>query len=141
MQEWFCSCFLPSDSLKTLYNTIIKPIFEYCISVWGDGYKKDITKLQRLQSRAIRIVAKNFDYSIPSSSIIKNLKCLSVSEVRDYQTSCIMYKSLKNKCPNYINDKFNFNQCINDVNTRSKQNDCFYVPRGLGTTNHLVNRP
>ena len=116
------------QTLNTLYNTLIKPVFEYCISIWGDGYNKDTIKLQRLQSRAARIVSKNFDYNITGLSIIKELKWLSINDVREYQTSCMMFKSLHGNCPNYITDKFHLKNYMNDVNTRSTQKDLFYVP-------------
>ncbi len=128
------SKFLPSNTLNTLYNTLIKPVFEYCISVWGDCFKKDAIKLQRLQNRAARLVTNNFDYNISGLSIVRDLKWLTVSEVKEYQTSCIMFKSLKGDYPNYIMDKFHSNIHVSNVNTRSTQADIFHVPGVLKTT-------
>ncbi len=119
------SKFLPKDTLICLYNTIVKPALEYCISVWGDCKVTDFIMLQRLQTRVARIICNNFDYNIAGITLVHELKWLTVSQLRDYQTAGMVFKSLNNQCPNYINDKFNK---INDIRTSHTRN----------STKHLV---
>ena len=57
--------FLPRESLKTLYTSIVEPHFRYCCSVWGCTGSTEINQLQKLQKRAARIVT-NSSYNAPS---------------------------------------------------------------------------
>ena len=50
------SQFLSINVLKIVYNTIIQPDFDYCISVWGNCSLIYLNKLQVLQNRAARII-------------------------------------------------------------------------------------
>ena len=57
--------YLPLTAVKTLYTSIVEPHFQYCYSVWGCCYAADIELLQKLQSRAARIVTNSsFDAAI-----------------------------------------------------------------------------
>ena len=50
-----------SELLK-VYNTIIQPHIDYCITVWGYYASMcPIKKIQRLQNRIARIIANNYD--------------------------------------------------------------------------------
>ena len=48
--------FVPSDTLKTLYYTLIHPHFTYGIYVWGNSTQ--INKIQLQQKRCIRLINK-----------------------------------------------------------------------------------
>ena len=50
--------FLPLESLKTLYLGVVEPHFQYCCSVWGCYGSTGISHLQKLLSRAARIVTR-----------------------------------------------------------------------------------
>ena len=39
-----------------LYKSIVKPHLDYCVQAWRPHYRKDIVKLVKVQSRAIRMV-------------------------------------------------------------------------------------
>lgn len=48
--------YVPSKTLKIIYNALIQPYFDYCCPIWGNcgmGLKE---KLQKYQSRAARII-------------------------------------------------------------------------------------
>ncbi len=111
---------LPSHILNTVYNSIVKPHFDYCVSVWGYYNVTDIDQLQKLQNRAARIVSGVFDFNISSDDLICNLKWLRVKELRDLQTLSIMYKCQQNKAPNYLSDKFSLLSDVSNYNTRRK---------------------
>ena len=55
--------FLPQDILNSVYKTTIQPIFDYCITVWGNSTKQNIKTLQILQNRAAGAVLGNFDFN------------------------------------------------------------------------------
>ena len=62
--------FLPDAVVKTLYNSIVEPHFQYCCSVWGCCNSTDILQLQSLQNRAARIVT-NSNFDAPSKPLIQ----------------------------------------------------------------------
>ena len=49
---------LDIDSLVTLYNTLIKPYFSYCITLWGNTFKTRLKKLEIIQKKIVRILSK-----------------------------------------------------------------------------------
>ena len=64
--------FLPQNSLKTLYTSIVKPHFRYCSTVWGCCGITEIYKLQKLHNRAARIIT-NSSFDASSKPLIQNL--------------------------------------------------------------------
>ena len=61
--------FLPLESLKDIYTSIIDPNFRYCCAVWGVCGLTEIQKLQKLQNRAARILTDS-NYDAPSKPLI-----------------------------------------------------------------------
>ena len=45
-------------TLLTIYNALIKPLFDYCDVVWGNLNKTLTARLQKLQNRAARIITR-----------------------------------------------------------------------------------
>ena len=48
--------FLSTQSLRTLYNSMILPYLYYCNLAWGDTYKANLQRIVILQKRALRIL-------------------------------------------------------------------------------------
>ena len=63
------SKFLSQNILNIIYNTIIQPDFDYCVTVWGNCSSVHFNKLQKLQNRAARIICKEFDWNIRSEDL------------------------------------------------------------------------
>ena len=50
--------FVPFDTLQTMYTSLVQPHFDYCSEIWGCCNKTLSLKLQKLQSRAVRILLR-----------------------------------------------------------------------------------
>ena len=48
--------FVPHRTLRFIYNSLVKPYFDYCNVVWGNCNKTLANKLQKLQNRAARVL-------------------------------------------------------------------------------------
>ena len=52
----YVSKYVPQQSKKLIYNTIVMPHFDYCCTIWSASSKYNIEGLQKLQNRAMRII-------------------------------------------------------------------------------------
>ena len=43
-------------TIITLYNSLVRPIMEYCVQAWCPYYQKDIAKLERVQRRVTKMI-------------------------------------------------------------------------------------
>ena len=50
--------YVPQDTLLTIYNAVIKPLFDYRDVVWSNLNKTLTARLQKLQNRAARIITR-----------------------------------------------------------------------------------
>ena len=104
---------------KTLqiYNALILPHFDYCSPVWDcmSGYLSD--KLQKLQNRAARVITK-LPFDTSSSLLLAKLKWENLSFRRKKQKALIMYKTLNELAPEYLQCLFT-QRHVNDYNLRN----------------------
>ena len=120
---------LPIDQLKTVYQSIVQPHFDYAITVWGYAANVHVQKIQRLQNRAARILTSNYDCFTSVSSLLEQLGLQSILERRDYFNALIVYKGLNGLAPNYITTKFTRIRDCHDISTRSALDGNLTVPK------------
>ena len=44
------------DTILTLYNSLVRPLLEYCVQAWCPYYHKDVDKLERVQRRVTKMI-------------------------------------------------------------------------------------
>ena len=72
-----------SDMLR-IYNTIIQPYIDYCLTIWGYAPLSQITRVQRLQNRIARIISRNYEIDISPSVLLARLGIMNIVKRRDY---------------------------------------------------------
>ena len=109
--------FIPTDVAAQIYNALILPHFDYCSPVW-DGLSGCLSdKLQKLQNRAARVITQSpFDTS--SNLLLTMLKWEKLSLRRKKQKALIMYKTLNELAPDYLQCLFT-QRHVNDYNLRN----------------------
>ena len=88
-----------------MYFSIVESHFRYCCSVWGCAGDTALRKLQNLQNWAARVVTNSpFDHA--SLPLISKLGWLTVNEMIDFETACMVYKALHGLAPPYMKSMF-----------------------------------
>ena len=72
---------VPQDTLLTVYNAVIKPLFDDCDVVWGNLSKTLTARLQKLQNRAANIITCK-GYDVRSADIRNELSWDDVETIR-----------------------------------------------------------
>ena len=97
--------FLFKESLLTLYNSLLKPHFIYCLTSWGSTTKSRLNVLFLLQKKIVRILTGS-DYHAHSESLFIELKIMNVFQLHRYFTGILVYKSISNIYFKYWNNLF-----------------------------------
>ena len=93
--------YIDQDTALTLYNTMIRPHFEYCNTIWMKPNSGHIKRLQILQNRALRTVLK-VDHRHNRRDLYGRLPidCLSAKVKKDLVV--FIYKVLNNLLPDFF---------------------------------------
>ena len=81
-----------------MYTSIVELHFHYCCSVWGCCGATTINRLEKLQSRATRILTER-SFNAHSGPLIKSLGWKTIRELADEESKLIVYKSINGLAP------------------------------------------
>ena len=96
---------MPQSTLLNIYNSLVKPHFDYYSLVWGNCGKTLSNKLQKLQNRAARVItSSNFDVDV--DSLFHKLSWKDLKSQRQIQNALMVFKSLNGLVPEYPTSKF-----------------------------------
>ena len=113
---------LPKPSLNLIYKTIVQPIIDYGINIYGFTYSSHINKIQSLQNRAAKIIT-NCDNT---SHSFTELKWKTFNERRNYFSSIYIFKCLNRLSSHNSEDFFKFKR--SSIRTRSITNNELELP-------------
>ena len=105
---------LPLSILRTLYNSLVLPHFQFSISNWG--FKAN--KIVRLQKRAIRVIT-NSKYNAHVEPLLKKLNLLKISDMFRNSFLKLYYKYKSGNLPHYVMHMFSTEHNVHSYNTRS----------------------
>ena len=111
--------YVPQETLITIYNALIKPLFDYCDIVWGNLNSTLSARLQKLQNRAARIITRK-GYDERSLDIRKQLGWDDLETIRRKHTAILMYKTVNKNAPDYLSNLFTSSN--SDYDLRGKEN-------------------
>ena len=89
--------FIPSDTLLTLYNSLILPYMNYGILAWGTKSNR----LFKLQKKSVRLIIKD-KYNAHTNPIFKGLQLLKISDLCALQELKFAYKFENRTLPHYF---------------------------------------
>ena len=113
--------YLPSNTLKTLYNSLFLPYINYCNIIWASTYDSHLEPLFLLQKKAIRIIT----FSPPQTHtkpLFHKLNILPIHSIYKCQVACFVFSHMNNLLPASFSSSFHFNFEYHDHFTRSRLN-------------------
>ena len=119
--------FLNSESLHTLYNTLILPYLSYCTIVWGDQNNSNLNSLFITQKKIVRTCTNSL-WLAHTTPLFISLKKLKFFDIYSYQLAIHMYRYHHDLLPPGLpNNHFPTQANIHDYNTR-QANDLHVDP-------------
>ena len=112
---------LSTQTLKTIYNTMVYPYLTYCSIIWSSTYPTRLKPLFTIQKKILRIMtfAKFRDESKP---LFLALDILNIYELNLYLIALFMYSYFNNNLPEYFSNYVRLNENIHSHDTRSASN-------------------
>ena len=113
--------FFLSNTLCTLYNSLILPYLQYCSIIWASTYSSHLQPLFRLQKKALRIIT----HSPPRAhtySLFNKFKILNIFNIYKYQVSCFVFLHMQKLLPSPLSSLFVLNSDCHQYLTRQKDN-------------------
>ena len=118
---------LPTDSLKTLYYTMIHPYLTYGILAWGNATQANLKKIIVLQKRAIRIIHK-VPYNGHTEPLHKKSKILKLGDQYKFEATLFMHNYAMGKLPLSFANMCTFNY-ESQANVQTRQSNLIRLPR------------
>jgi hypothetical protein len=128
--SWFARLrhVVPKPVLLLTSKTYIQPIFDYACTVW-DCTNLNVSRIQRLQNRAARIVCSNFDFiNTRGEDLVRQLHWQNITQHINYFLSTQMYNSIHGYAPSYLVNSIVMACDASDVNTRRSDTMNVEVP-------------
>ena len=116
--------FLPQESLRTLYFSLVHSHINYCLPVWSSCLPSDLNAILLLQKKAVRIVT-NSSYNEHTPPLFKQLGILPIVELSDFSKLQVMHDYINGKLPLSFENMWLKNY---EVNANIRRNrDQFYL--------------
>ena len=121
--------FADKQTLLSVYNTIVRPCFDYCCEVWDAFGETQSKRLQKLQNRAARIFM-NMSNDIDHAVALQALGWKPLKTERKKSKAKIMYKLLNKMGPKSLTNLFTYKGEVTNYKLRNISSSlCLLQPR------------
>ena len=101
----------------TVYKTIIAPHFEYCATLLIDMGETQLSKLQKAQNRAMRVILQCNKYT-KVEHMLQTLQFMSIRQRLHYNVCTFIFKVVNNMLPEQLKDQLELVGSKNERQTR-----------------------
>jgi len=120
--------FINKQALLTIYSSLFLPHLQYCSTVWDQGSKVYMDKLQKLQNRAGRVIL-GCDLYTPSETIMHTLGWTPVVDILKRNKAVLVFKALNGMSPPHISGLFTELRGVHSHNTRLRAQGGLQLPK------------
>ena len=121
--------FVDNDTILYVYNSVVRPYFNYYSEVWHVFGEMQSTRLQKLQNRSARIIM-NMSNDVESTVALNALGWEPLKAERKKTKAKLMLKLLNKTSPKSLSNLFNYKNEITDYELRDVPNSlCLPQPR------------
>ena len=110
------------------YDYYVKPLIEYCSSVWGVCSKENQSKIIKTKKKAARLILEATPLTT-SNHMFQELKWLPFDEIVKFKQVSLVYKAITGSAPQYIQTLFTNIKDHSKYSLRSLTNNKLFVPR------------
>ena len=107
--------YLPIKYRILLFNASIRPILEYCVTVWGNCNAGQLDILFKIQERCARIIL-NKDYRTRSLALFKKIGWSPVNQICVAKRLSLFKRITENMAPEYLVNKLTTFKSANTYN-------------------------
>ena len=111
--------FIPKESLLTLHRTLVEPYLRYWNIVWGQCNETLKDKLQTLQYKTARTIAKIGYDDANHMKLLCDFGWISVRNLINFDLAVFMYNTQRGLAPNTIKDLFQTVDVVHSYKTRA----------------------
>ena len=108
---------LPQKIMRTIYLSLVYPYLTYCSTIWYGTTKSNLSRLQVLQKRAVRMIAMTH-YRTRTSPIFAKLNILKLNDIFTLNIATFTYRYHKSLLPSRFENVHTTNQSVHTYNTR-----------------------
>ena len=141
----------PTECKKTAYVALVRSTLEYGATIWDPYIEKDVSKLEKIQRKAVRFIKNDYRSRTPGSvtNMQKELNLPTLQERRKEKRLCFLYNIQKGTVPaidknDYLKPIQNkrqirakkYSDCIQQNIVSRHQNlheKCYQLPTSLST--------
>ena len=120
-----------------IFNSIIKPHFEFCSTIMLMFNNEMVKRLQVLQNRGMRIILKKNKF-VSKSSLFNSLNWLNVNQKIKFNVIIFVFKIINGYLPKYLMEKLNYVGDLTQYNLRNKFDFRLDLFRNSRTQNSLI---
>lgn len=120
-----------------IYNTIIKPHFEFCSTILYMGNIESIRRLQILQNKAMRSIL-NCGYYTSIEWMLSCLRWMSINQRIVYNAILFVFKMKHKMVPEYLSSNLQYIQDVQPYSLRSNSDFHLQFYRDSRTQNMLM---
>ena len=108
------------QSREVAYKALVRPLLEYCQTVWDPYQRVNIDCVERVQRRAARFVCQNYAWTSSVTEMLESLDWESLESRRAKARLCLVYKETSGLIPSNISHLLNSEAPIQ----RTRQSSC-----------------
>ena len=126
---------LPCNTLIILYYSLVHTLLHYALPLWSATYKSYLTKLKRLQNKALRIISKTKIRGRITPQYYKH-EILKLEDLYNFEIAKLMYQISHSKSPLNFKYYFAYSSDVSSYSTRHTSSNDIFLPRFISSKTH-----